>query len=90
MLNDTNNKQRGDFMTETLEATGLSHWASYLINNDDSALTVEDKAQADKFRQWLGGDIVDCRDAGFMWNHDGIFVAGALAGDCQIYIALTR
>lgn len=77
-------------MTKRNTATGTapSHWASYFINGDASGMTDDEIAQADRFAEWLGGDIVDCEDAGFMWAHDARRVCGALAADCQTYTAI--
>lgn len=33
----------------TLKVTGLAHWASYLVNDDDSGLEVAEKAEADEW-----------------------------------------
>ncbi len=46
--------------TEIVKAVGLSAWASYLINGDSSGINEEDIRQADKFREYIGGGIVDC------------------------------
>ena len=73
---------------KTLTATAPEHWASYLVNGDDSGLSPEDKAQADKFAAWLGGGIVKCKDAGFMHTHDAQRICGTLAATCCEYIAL--
>lgn len=50
---------------KTQHAIGLAEWASYLINGDDSGLEADDKAQADAFAKYIGGDIVDCGDLFF-------------------------
>ena len=72
---------------ETVKGKILAHYASYLINNDASALTEEDKNHADRFKDWLGGDIVDCsEDSHFCWQHDATQF-GALAGECIEYTA---
>lgn len=73
---------------ETVTATAPSYWASYLVNGDDSGMDDNETAQADAFAKWLGGNIVDCEDAGFMWTHDAMRVCGTLAADCQTYTAL--
>lgn len=72
---------------ETVTGTAPSHWACYFINGDSSGMTDEEIAAADAFAEWLGGDIVDCEDAGFMMHHDAsqFGVGGA---DCQTYSAL--
>jgi len=75
---------------ETVTGTAPSHWASYFVNGDASGMDDSEIAQADEFAAWLGGDIVDCADAGFMWHHDAMRVCGALAADCQTYTALIR
>lgn len=72
---------------ELASATGLSAWAPYLINGDDSGISAEDKAAADSFRDWLGGWPVSCNDAGFMWRPDS-FRFLPLGGDCQTYHAI--
>jgi hypothetical protein len=76
-------------MRQTVTATGLSAWASYLINGDDSGIDAEDKRAANEFAQSLGGPIVDCEDAGFMWRPDS-FQFMPLGGDCQRYTALVE
>lgn len=75
---------------ETVEGTAPSHWASYLINGDDSDMAPRDIAQAKAFVAWLGGWPVTCEDAGFMRSHDAMRVCGALASDCQTYTALVE
>jgi hypothetical protein len=72
---------------ETVTATAPSHWASYFINGDDSGMDDFETAQADAFADWLGGNIGDCEDAGFIHHHDARSF-GALAADCQTYTAL--
>ena len=72
---------------QTVTGTAPSHWASYYINGDASALDNQDIAQADKFAEWLGATPVSCEDAGFIHYHDAHFT-GALAADCQTYVAL--
>jgi len=76
-------------MRTIVTGTALSHWAPYFINGDDSDMSAEDITQADAFADWLGGYIVSCEDAGFLWHHDAT-AFGALAGDCQIYLALVE
>lgn len=73
---------------EPVTATAPSHWASYLINGDDSAMDEAEIAQADAFADWLGGSIVGCEDAGFCHFHDGRHVGADYAADCQTYTAL--
>jgi hypothetical protein len=72
---------------ETVSGTAPSHWAVYFINGDDSAMDETETAQADSFAEWLGGNIVDCEDAGFIHWHDARQF-GTLAADCQTYTAL--
>lgn len=76
----------------TLTATAPSHWANALINGDWSEITSDEAIQINKFRDYLisgdpSGSIVSCEDAGFMWNHEATQF-GALASDCQTYVAL--
>lgn len=73
----------------TITATAPSHWAVYFINGDSTAMDHDELVQADMFAEWIGGDIVDCEDAGFMWNHDARQF-GTLAADCQVYTALIQ
>lgn len=75
---------------ETVTATAPAHWASYLVNGDDSGLEPEEKRQAAKFAAWLGAWPVDCSEAGFMWTHDAMRVCGALAAECESYTALVE
>lgn len=74
---------------EVLTATAPSHWASYLINGDDSGLEPEEKAAADawidRHQDW--GMPVSCEDAGFMWRHDA-YAECPLGADCQTYTFL--
>ena len=73
---------------EIVKGTALAAYASYLINDDDSGISAEDKEHADRFRDWLGGDIVGCsEDSHFYWQHDASNF-GALAGECVEYTAL--
>lgn len=73
---------------EPQTATAPSHWATYLVNGDSSGLEPAELEQANRFAEWLGGSIVSCEDAGFMWTHDAMRVCGALASDCQTFTAL--
>lgn len=72
---------------ETVTGTAPSYWASYFINGDASGMEDDEIAAADAFAEWLGGNIVDCEDAGFMHYHDAhrFGIGGA---DCQTYTAL--
>lgn len=72
---------------ETVTGTAPSEWASYFINDDASGLEDSEIEQADSFAKWLGGEIVDCSDAGFMRWHDAAQF-GTLAADCCTYTAL--
>ena len=71
-----------------LTFTAPSAWASAFINDDWSGLE-EDPQDAELAREVLamytsdGWSIVDCEDAGFLWNPDH-----GDAGDCQAYAAL--
>jgi hypothetical protein len=72
---------------DTVTATAPSHWACYFVNDDTGDMDDNEIAQADAFAQWLGGNIVDCEDAGFMHWHDARQF-GVLASDCCTYTAL--
>ena len=72
---------------ETIEATAPSAWAPYLVNGDSSGLEAEDIIAADQFAEWLGGYIVSCEDAGFIWHHDARQFC-PLGADCSTYIAI--
>jgi hypothetical protein len=86
---EQDDKADTDSRFETVTGTAPSFWASYFINGDSSGMEDEEIAQADKFAEWLGGDIVDCVDADFMHHHDAsqFGVGGA---DCQTYTALKQ
>jgi hypothetical protein len=75
---------------QTVTGTAPSYWAPYFINGDASGMDEAEIRQADKFADWLGGYIVYCEDAGFMWSHDAMRVCGTLAADCQTYTALVE
>jgi len=79
-----------------IEVTGPAHWASYFINGDSSGFDYyntpndkagdRDQAMADKFANWCGGYIVDCKDdTSFAWRHDATQF-GCLACDVCTYI----
>jgi hypothetical protein len=72
---------------EVYTGTAPSAWASYLVNGDASSLDDEERCAADRFRFWLGGDIVSCEDAGFIRDHDA-FPFYAYGADCQTYTAI--
>lgn len=72
---------------ETVTATAPSHWACYFIYGDVGDMEDNEIAQANAFAAWLGGNIVDCEDAGFIHYHDARQF-GVLASDCQTYTAL--
>jgi hypothetical protein len=72
---------------ETVTATAPSHWACYFINGDTGDMDDAEISQADAFADWLGGNIVDCEDAGFIHHHDARSF-GVLPSDCQTYTAL--
>ncbi len=72
---------------ETISGTAPSHWACYFLNGDSDGMEAEDIAAADLFAAWLGGNIVSCEDAGFLWYHDARQFC-PLGSDCQTYTAL--
>lgn len=73
-------------MRELINATAPSHWASYLINGDDSGLEIAEKSAADSWIASEGlGLPVSCDDAGFIWRHDA-FGFCPLGADCQTYL----
>lgn len=72
---------------DTVTATAPAHWAVYFINGDASGMEDNEIAQADAFADWLGGNIVDCQDAGFIHYHDAYQFA-PFGADCQEYTAL--
>jgi hypothetical protein len=61
---------------------GAAHWASYLINGDDSGLTELERIQADAWcdRELENGEqVVDCGEPYFSWSfgaYTGIAVKG--------------
>lgn len=75
-------------MLKAIDAIAPSHWASYLINGDDSGLTADEKAAADSWvaREGLGLPVT-CEDAGFCWRHDAM-PEMPLGADCQTYVFL--
>ena len=77
-----------DSRFETVTGTAPSYWAVYFINGDSSGMEDSEIEQADKFAEWLGGNIVSCEDEGFMSSHDAMRVCGTLAADCSTYTAL--
>lgn len=73
---------------QTIEATAPSHWASYLINGDDSGLESSERQAADAWIAREGmGMPASCDDAGFCWNHDAE-VEAPYGADCQTYVFL--
>lgn len=72
---------------QTITGTAPSYWASYFINGEPGDMSADEIAAADSFAAWLGGSIVDCEDAGFIWRHDAsrYWPYGA---DCQTYTAI--
>lgn len=71
-----------------LTITAPSHWASYLINGDDSGLEPADIAACDAWIAREGvGLPVSCEDAGFRWRHDA-YVESPFGADCQDYVFL--
>lgn len=73
-----------------LTITAPSHWASYLINGDDSGLDPEEKAACDAWITREGvGMPVSCDDAGFCRHHDA-YNEMPLGADCQDYVFLVE
>ena len=65
--------------------TAPSHWASYLINGDDSGLEPAEKQACDDWLDREGFDgPEDCEDAGFCWRHDA-YAEYPFGADCQVY-----
>ena len=65
-----------------------AYWASYLINNDDSGISVADKASCDFFMD--SNDLpapVSCSDESYFATHND---AGTLAGDVLDYTFLIK
>lgn len=77
-------------MLKPISATGLSAWASYLVNGDAGELEPEELAVARQFALVeLGAMPVDCEDAGFIWKPDS-WRYWPQGGDCQVYTALVE
>ena len=74
---------------ETVTATAPSYWNCYFIYGDAGDMDDNEITQADAFAAWLGGNIVNCEDAGFIHWHDARQF-GVLASDCQTYTALVE
>lgn len=68
---------------ETVTGVGYADWASYLINGDASGIDDDDVKAADKFAEWLGGNITDVSEDTFFDRPD----TGGLSGDCATYTA---
>lgn len=79
-------------MTRLVPISGSApdYWASYLVNGDASALEAEEKAQADRFAEWLGGAIVDCSEDSFFAHRHDATQFGVLAATCCTYTALVE
>lgn len=63
------------------------HWASAIINLDYSGLSDKDKKDLNTFLALQGlsfCDCLDCKEAGFMWNHDAANITGGAT--CCEYI----
>ena len=74
---------------EVLTGIGRAHWASYLVNGDDSGIDPREREAANRFAAWLCGDtgtLVSCSDESFYGRPDG--EPGALPGDCLEYVAI--
>ena len=74
---------------EVVTGTAPSHWACYFINGDSDGMEEAELKAADQFAAWLGGNICNCEDAGFIWHHDArqFWPYGS---DCQEYTALIQ
>lgn len=61
-----------------------AYLASYLINGDDSSLTSEETAAADRCVRKIGcGSPVSCEPYGFMGGNSHDFKEIPLAGECE-------
>lgn len=74
---------------KTVTLVAPSHWASYLLNGDDSGLLPTECNAADAWidRQDMGLPV-SCDDAGFRWYHDARLEC-PLGADCQEYVFIT-
>lgn len=78
-VTEENEEESEDQKTETYVLS--AHWASYLINGDESGLIDNDKGQADKFLSDHGlPNPVSCGESYF-----GSSIATGLAGDVCEY-----
>ncbi len=70
----------------TIGITAPSVWASYLINGDESGLSVQDLERCDAWikREGLGLPLT-CEPFGFCWHHDA-FKEEPHGADCQEYV----
>ena len=73
-------------LTETT-AIGYAYWAPYLINGDSSGLDETAIADADKFAEYLGGNIVNCDESSMFETPE--FPHNLPFGDCITYYALS-
>jgi len=71
----------GETVTISIVA-GYSHYASYLINGDSSALSDNDKKDADEFSKYCSGEIVSTQGEEYFGRPDN----GGLQGDIVDYI----
>ena len=72
-----------------LEIVAPSHWASFLINGDDSGLEPDEYRALTAFlARQNAGLPVSCEDAGFCKWHDALPELDGKAADCQTYIFL--
>lgn len=65
---------------KTVKLYAPSHWASAIVNLDYSSLDPNEVGRLNKFlvNQGLSFlDCLDCKQAGFMWNHDAAKLTGA-------------
>lgn len=75
---------------QTMTVIAPSHWASALINGDESGLEPRDVKALARFLKRQGlheSACVDCEDYGFTQWHDAS--PECLACDCQTYTFLT-
>ena len=71
----------------TLSIFAPESWVSAIINLDYSGLNDTDKKHLNTFLAEQGlffNDCLDCKDAGFMWDHDAAHLTGAAT--CCEYI----
>jgi hypothetical protein len=73
-------------MNDKLEIIGFSHWASALINGDDSGLEPDDREMLEDWLAQLPENAtgpVDAVDEGFCYN-----IWNGLGGDAAIFVFL--